>query len=179
MPGTPIALCLTQPQSLLIFTARSYGDFSALWPWAGGPGMGLELLAPQGTSAAKVPLLIFHHYNWVWDPPILHLFPPYQSGCLFFIPLVIALLFSYIADGSEWWLFCSLVIILMWLWDEASITFTYFMTLTRSQILQLFNDWTSDRMLTYGSQFTQMISDLFANVPKSYTYLLPLYIITF
>ena len=38
VPGTLEALCLTQPQSPLIFTARSYEDFS-LWHW--NPGLGV------------------------------------------------------------------------------------------------------------------------------------------
>ena len=40
---------LSQPQSLLVFTARSYGDFSslALEPWAGELGVGLGPLPPQ------------------------------------------------------------------------------------------------------------------------------------
>ena len=37
MPGAPEAFCLTEPQSPLVFTARSYGDFSS-WHW--NPGLG-------------------------------------------------------------------------------------------------------------------------------------------
>ena len=36
---------LSYPPSLLVFTDRSYGDFS-LGHW--NPGMGLDLIAPQG-----------------------------------------------------------------------------------------------------------------------------------
>ena len=62
--GFPKRNCLglQQPppptQSLLVYAARSCGDlfiFPALEPWAGGPGVGLGLLAP------KVSLWIFIH----------------------------------------------------------------------------------------------------------------------
>ena len=49
-PRTPEALRLTQSQSPLIFTARSYGDFSS-WHWKpglGGTGVGLGPFVPQG-----------------------------------------------------------------------------------------------------------------------------------
>ena len=40
-------------------------------PWAGGPGVGLGSLPPQGgISAAEISLYIFICYMWVWEKPI-------------------------------------------------------------------------------------------------------------
>ena len=48
MPGTPAALCLTQPQYLLIFTEELWGlFFLALKYWAGMLGVKLRPFAPQ------------------------------------------------------------------------------------------------------------------------------------
>ena len=47
-PGAPEALPLPQPKSLLVFTARSYGDFFS-WHWI--PGLGGVV--------------------WGWDPLLL------------------------------------------------------------------------------------------------------------
>ena len=63
------SLCLNQPQSVLVFTARSYGDLSS-WHWnpkLGGPVWGWNPLLLRGTSAAKTALLIFHRPPQVWD----------------------------------------------------------------------------------------------------------------
>ena len=97
-PGTPTALHLPQPQSLLVFTARSYGGllFLALDPWAGEPGLGFRpLAAPGGTSVAKIPLSISSCHTWVRGQPLLPLHPSSRSPCGFlFTSLLIGLLFS-------------------------------------------------------------------------------------
>ena len=47
-PGTPEELHLTQPPSMMVFTAKFWGIFFlALCPWAGDPGVRLKPLAPQ------------------------------------------------------------------------------------------------------------------------------------
>lgn len=72
------SLCLHQPQSPLAFTARSLGDSSSCH-WnpglAAGPRVGLGSLAPQGTRAAAMSLLIFNRRVWVWDQPVLYVCP--------------------------------------------------------------------------------------------------------
>ena len=82
----------------------------------GGLGLGLGPLTP------KIPLPNF--YPWVWDQPLpcLIISAPRTSldGCGFFNFIVVGLPFSLISDGSEWWLFYSLVVILMWLCEEVS-----------------------------------------------------------
>ena len=123
---TPEAFHVPQPQSPLVFAARSYGDFSS-WHWNPGMGglvCGWALLLSERTSAAEIHLPIFIHHLWVWDQPIRHLCPSYQSPCgFFFKSLVAGLPFSHISGGSEWWLLGSLVVILMWLqeWDTLSL----------------------------------------------------------
>ena len=64
-------------------------------------------------------------YLWVWDKPIPCLCPSYLSQCgFFFNSLVVGLPFSQISGSSEWWLFCSVDVILMWLGEEVSTMFT-------------------------------------------------------
>ena len=46
--------------------------------------------------------------------------PTSLHGCGFFNFVVVWLPFNSISDGSEWWLFCSLVVILMRLWKKVS-----------------------------------------------------------
>ena len=102
--GTPATLQLTQPQSLLVCTARSYGDFSS-WHWnpwlraqcgAGTP------CSSEETSTAKILLLIFIHPTRVQDQPIPQLCPSYQSQCAFFFnSLLVKLPFSQTLSGSE------------------------------------------------------------------------------
>ena len=72
-PGAPAALP-SQPQSLLIFVAGCYGDFSS-WHWKPGLRACFGDGTPHysgGSSAAKVSLLL-NHQRWVWDQciPIL------------------------------------------------------------------------------------------------------------
>ena len=68
---------LPQTEFLLFFTARSYGDIS---PWCG---------VRTPCSSAAISLLIFIHHSWVWDQPVLHLHPFYQSWCGFFFNSVV------------------------------------------------------------------------------------------
>ena len=101
--------------------ARSYGDLSS-WRWNPGLGglMWLEPLTPE------IFLPIFIHHMWVWDQPIMCLHPFYQSRCaLLFNSVVVGLPFSSISGGSEWWLFYSLVVILMWFCEEASCVYLH------------------------------------------------------
>ena len=47
--------------------------------------------------------------------------PPISlDGCGFFNPIVVRLPFDLISVGSEWWLFCILVVILLWLCERVS-----------------------------------------------------------
>ena len=46
---------------------------------------------------------------------------PSLDGCGFFNSIVVRLPFKSISDGSEWWLFCIFVVILMWLCKEVSL----------------------------------------------------------
>ena len=108
------SFCLPQPQFPLVFTARSYGELTS-WHWNPGlcnPGLGLGLIIP------KVFFPIFIHHMWVRNQPILHLHP--SNHGFFFNSIVVGFPFSSISDGSEWWLFYSLVVILIWLCEEAS-----------------------------------------------------------
>ena len=82
----------------------------------GGPEWGWNPALFRGTSAAEISFPIFTCHMWVWDQIILYLCPSCQSWCgFFFNSLVAGLPLSQISGGSEWWLFCSLVVILIWL----------------------------------------------------------------
>lgn len=63
------------------------------------------------------------------------LFPSHHSRYSFFISLMIRFLFCYFSGGSQIWLFYNLVEILMCLWKEVSIVFTYPLILTESSLL--------------------------------------------
>ena len=134
MPGIPEALCLSQTWSLLVFITRSYGtslsDTGTLgwgaWCRAGPPRSSGE------NSAAEISLQIFNCHTWVWDQPVLHLCSSYQSRGFFCISLVIRLLFTQTLCGFQWWFFCTLVVILMWSWEDASTPFIYSAILTTS-----------------------------------------------
>ena len=87
--------------------------FLTLQPCAGGPGVGLGLLAPKflsttcgrGTSLFRV-----------CTPPTS------LDGCGFFNSIVVKLPFSLISDSSERWLCYILVVILVWLCKEVSVS---------------------------------------------------------
>ena len=82
-PDTPEALHLTQPQSLLVFKARRYWDFSS-WHW--NSGLGAWHGAGIPCSTAQIYFLFFTHHIWVWDQSVLCLYPSYQFCCGFLYP---------------------------------------------------------------------------------------------
>ena len=83
--------------------------------WAEGPGLWL------GPHTPEISFPIFMYLTWVWDQHIPCVHPSFQSGCCFlFNSVVVGLRFSSISNSSEWWLFYSLVVILMWLCKEVS-----------------------------------------------------------
>ena len=57
-----------------------------------------------------------------WETSPLHVCAPPTSldGCGFFNSVVVKLQFNSISDGSEWWLVCISVVILMRLYEEVS-----------------------------------------------------------
>lgn len=58
------------------------------------PGVGPRPLTLQARLPQLRFLLILNHHTWVWQQPISHLCPSYQSQGIFFISLDIRLLFS-------------------------------------------------------------------------------------
>ena len=85
-------------------------SFLALEPWSGGPGVG------PGTFALEIFHLIFIHHMCVWDQPVLHLCPSYQSQCVVSLILYCRTSFLSISASSEW---CSsLVVILLSIIEE-------------------------------------------------------------
>ena len=95
----------------------------ALEPWAGEPGS-------SGNLGSEIVFLTFICHMQVWGQPILCSHPPPVSMWLLLVSLVVRLLFSYILGGSTWCLFYSLVVILVWLWEDVSTVFTYSAILT-------------------------------------------------
>lgn len=78
MSMTLAVICLTQPQSPLVFTARSCGNFS-FWHWNPGLGRPLWGLVPPGTSATEISLLILNHHTRGVGPAVPCLCASYQS----------------------------------------------------------------------------------------------------
>ena len=99
-------------QSLLGFIARGCRSLSS-WHWIPG----LEVLVWDWVPLfPRYPSWIFIHHTWVFyvcTPPTR----PY--GCGFFNSAVVRFQFNLISNGSERWFFYILVIILMWLCEEA------------------------------------------------------------
>ena len=85
--------------------------------WGGGYGAGTPC-SLGGTFDAEISLPISIYHIWVWDQPVPHLQPSYQSQCSFFNSLVVGFSFSQILGSSEC-LLCSSVAILIWLWEDA------------------------------------------------------------
>lgn len=94
--GTPKALHLTQPKSLLDITARSYRDFSH-WNWnrrLGSLIWGWDPSFNREDLTAKMCLLIFNSHTPVWDQRFCLPFF-YQSCCSFFcMSSVIGIMFN-------------------------------------------------------------------------------------
>ena len=84
--------------------------FLALEPWAGGPTVGL------GPLTLEIPLLNFYLPYVGEEQPV----PTSLDVCGFFNSVVVRLPFNFISDGSEGWLFYSLVVVSLWLCREVS-----------------------------------------------------------
>ena len=80
-----------------------------------GPGLGLGLLTP------KIPPE-FLSTTCGFETSCFHIStsPTVLDGCGFFNPVVVGRPFISISDSSEWRMFYSLVVILMWLFKEVS-----------------------------------------------------------
>lgn len=124
---------VTQPPSPQVFMAQSYGIFSS-WYWSPGlrhPVWGWDpLLLKTGTlwPIYHSPFF-FKCHTWVLGQPIPGLHPSYPSQWTFlFNSLAVGHLFSQISGGSELWLFCGAVVMLMWFWEAASTVFIYTIT---------------------------------------------------
>ena len=127
--------CLPLTQFPLVFAARSCGDLS-FWHWNHGL---LGLAWSWDYTFLRYPSWIFIYHTWVKDQLVPCMCSSYQSGWMwFFNSIVVRLPFNSISDGSEWWLFSILVVILMWLCKKAS--HVYAAILTGS--LQIFLDFT-------------------------------------
>ena len=100
--------------------------FPAMVFWAKEPSMGLGPINSYWRPLRPRYFSQFFTTTVGVIPAILHLHPFHQSWHVFFlISLVTGLLCSWSLGGSQGWLFCNLVVILMWSWREASIIFTY------------------------------------------------------
>ena len=108
---------LPPTQSPLVFAARSYGNLS-FWHW--NPGLG-GLVWYWDSLLPRCPFWIFSTIHGCGTSLFLVCAPPTSlDGCGFFNSIVIRLIFNSISESSEWWLFSILVVILKWLWEEAS-----------------------------------------------------------
>ena len=68
-------------QCLLGFADRSCGDLPS-WHWNLELG---DLVCGWDSSLLRCPSRIFIHHTWMWDQSILHLYPSYQSGWMWFL----------------------------------------------------------------------------------------------
>ena len=93
--------------------------FLALEPWLGVGGGGW-CWAGSSCSWDIPPKFLSTTCGWETSP--LHVCAPPTSldGCGFFNSVVVKLQFNSISDGSEWWLVCISVVILMRLYEEVS-----------------------------------------------------------
>ena len=121
---------LSQSQSPLVFTTKSYGTGTLGW---GGLVWGWDPSLLGGTSASQDISPSFYLPHIGVGPACFAFCSSYNSWCgFFFNSVVVGLLFSSVYSHSEWLLFCSLVVILMWLWEEVSTMFISSATLTVS-----------------------------------------------
>ena len=78
-------------------------------------GVGLGLLAPEMVLLNFYPQHVDVATVHSASPPLLQ-----SDGCGFFNSIVVRIPFKCISDSSEWWVFCNLVVIFMWLCEKAS-----------------------------------------------------------
>ena len=92
--------------------------FWGLFPVTGTLGWGAW--CGSGTPCSwDIPPKFSSTWMWGWSDP--YPCPFYQSGgCGFFNSVVVRFPFNSISDITEWWLFYILVVIVVWLWEEAS-----------------------------------------------------------
>lgn len=127
---TPVDLYLTQMQSMLVFTASYYGDFSSwhwcprlrTWVWNWNP-----TCSSGGISTAKI---VNCHIK---SPSLLLVF---LCG-FFFISfvMVMGLLFSWSSGVTD-----GCLVILVWSWEDMSTPFAYSAILTGSLLITLIRD---------------------------------------
>ena len=108
---------LPPTQFLLIFATKSFGDLSS-WHW--NPGLG-DLGGGETPCSKDVPLKILSTIHGCGTNCSVYLpLLPVWMDVVFFSSVAVRLPFNLISDCSEWWLFYILVVILMWLYEEAS-----------------------------------------------------------
>ena len=113
------------------YSQKLWGLLPALEPWARGVGVGLGLLTTQGDLCSwDIP---FDFYLPCETSLFLVSIPPTNLSC-WLILYIRSCRTSIQLDFSQ--LFCSLVVLLRWLWKDVSTTFTYVMILTRSWEMQ-------------------------------------------
>ena len=127
---------LLPTQSLLVFAARNYGDLSS-WSWIPGleclvwgcPLIDFTLLISNQVASYHSSLLRYHSQNLSTTHrcgtslSCVSTSPTSLDGCGFFNSVVFRLPFNLISDSSEWWLFCILVVIFIWLCEEVSCVY--------------------------------------------------------
>ena len=104
---------LPPTQSLLDFAARSYEDLSS-WSWNPGVGAWCGAGTPHSWGIPSK----FLPTTCGCGTSLFHVSAPPTSldVCGFFNSLVVRLPFNSVFVGSEWWLFYSVVVILLLLW---------------------------------------------------------------
>ena len=134
-------------QSPLVFAARSYGDLSSCHR-----ELVLETWCGAGTPHSQniPPEFLFTTCVCGTSPFCICAPPTSLDGCGFFNSVVTRLPFNSISDCSEWWLFYILLVILMWLCEEASRVY-----------LRLPLDWNKAPFWKYeASNFSTSLSTL-------------------
>ena len=85
--------------------------------------LGLQNFLPQSTEPHQPGLsveFLLTTYGCGKSPFCLSAPPTSLDGCGFFNFIVVGFPFNSISVSSEWWFFCILVVILMWLCEEVS-----------------------------------------------------------
>ena len=138
---------LTQPESLFIFTASCWEDhlLPALVLQAGTP------CCSRGTSAAGISLLVLNCHRRCGPCPFWVIILPSSLG-FSLVAWVTGLLSSKSPGASQLWWFYNLIVTSMWLWEEASTTFTYSVFLTRMLCYTCFITYLlADSLLTHAN----------------------------